>query len=240
MRHKKIRRRALLALQGLEERSLLTTLIALVDTGIDLNPSDSSYINDSPYYDLAAAYNAYDGSTNVADNNGHGTLVANSIVAGIQAAESQPGASAASVKILPIRDTNPSGQLDINSIINGICYAADEGAAVINLSFASTADFVSTSQDTQHPNMALSQAIRYAESKGSVVVVAAGNNGNVINGVQYGNQNIDIETPFPVEPAAMGYDDGLANEIVTASKDSSANGRRPASPATKAMSGRLR
>ncbi|MDR3639098.1 MAG: S8 family serine peptidase [Isosphaeraceae bacterium] len=217
MRRKTNRRRTLLTMQGLEERSLLTTLIALVDTGIDLTPSDTSYVNDSPYYDLADAYNAYDGSTNVGDNNGHGTALTDATVAGIKAATSQAGAAGASVKILPIRDTNSSGQLDINSIINGICYAADKGAAVINLSFAAANDFVASSQDTLHPNMSLSQAIRYAQTKGSVVVVAAGNNGNVIGGHQYGNQDIDIESPFPVEPAAMGYDAGLVNEIVTAS-----------------------
>jgi hypothetical protein len=38
----------------MQQRTLLTTLIALVDTGVD-----TSNTTDSPYYDLADAYDAY-------------------------------------------------------------------------------------------------------------------------------------------------------------------------------------
>jgi hypothetical protein len=211
----------MLRLESLEPRSLLTTLVALVDTGIDLKPNDPSYLNDSKYYDLADAYNSYDGSSNVQDNNGHGSSVADNIVAGIQATTSQSGAGGANVLILPIRDTDNNGNLSTDAIINGICYAANKGAAVINLSFASLTNFSSSSQDAQHPDMSLSSAIQYAQSKGAVVVAAAGNMGYLINNTQYGNQDIDIETPDPVYPAVLGHDVPLSNMLVTASFNTS-------------------
>ena len=43
-------------LEVIETRPLLSTLVALVDYGVDLNNS-----NDSRYYDLADAFNAYTG-----------------------------------------------------------------------------------------------------------------------------------------------------------------------------------
>ena len=76
---------------------LLSTLIALVDSGVDL--TDTA---DSPYYNFTNAYDAYNqetaaqyGDSVVQDTSlqhGHGSTVADLIVAGIQAAESQPGA----------------------------------------------------------------------------------------------------------------------------------------------------
>ena len=78
---------------------MLSTLIALVDSGVDLQSA-----TDSPYYDFTSAYDAYNqetasqyGTQVVQDTSlqhGHGATVADSIVQGIIAAESQPGAAA--------------------------------------------------------------------------------------------------------------------------------------------------
>src|SRR5690348_10342330 len=97
---------------------MLSTLIAEVDTGIDLNSTA-----DLPYYDILDGYNAYTGQpatpdgSNIADNSfngghGHGSTVADSIVSGIIDTKSQPGAGNADVKIMPIRVTNNSGTED--------------------------------------------------------------------------------------------------------------------------------
>jgi len=132
-------------LERLEQRSVPTTLVALIDTGVDETSSGAS---DSPYYDFTYAYDAENkqtaaqyGNGVVSDNSGlthgHGSTVADFIVQGISNTSGQQGASAASVKIMPIRDTFISGQytgqLDPNAIIRGIYWAADHGAAVINM-----------------------------------------------------------------------------------------------------------
>lgn len=217
----------------LDPRVLLATLIAEVDTGVQLaNQADV------PYYDLADGYNAYtqqpalpDGS-NVADNSlgatghGHGSTVADSIVMGIQAAAAAPGGASANAKIMPIRVTNSSGQEDGNTfsaIVRGIFYAAYHHASVINVSivFLEASDapaYVPNNPDPSYTNPfpTFANAIAYAQSHGAVVVTGAGND----------HYNIDSTDPtqngyYPdsLYPAA----DLAPNLIVAASTDSSGN-----------------
>ena len=198
----------------LEARQLLTTLVAIVDTGVDLASS-----TDVPYYSLGNAYDAYRqrlasqyGSSVVQDNghtpdgttgHWHGSTIADEVVQAIIDTKAAAGASAADVKILPIRATNDSGYYDTGAVIRGIHYAADEGAAVIDLSFRASGDFASN--DTGEW---LSQAIAYANSKGSVVSVAAAND----------HVNVDDPTdPAAIYPLAIRS----TNMIVSAATDSS-------------------
>ncbi len=101
---------------------------------------------------------------NPADDQGHGTHVA-----GIAAASIDNGLGivgiAPGVSILPVKVLNAANTSDWATISNGIIYAADHGARVINLSLGGV-----SSSDT------LLNAIRYAVSKGALIVVAAGNN----------------------------------------------------------------
>ena len=116
-------------IEVLETRTLPTTLIALIDTGLNpsgINPAYRSYL------DMSDAYNAVDGSNNVSDTNGHGTSVAGYIAQEIQIASSVMGVSP-SVEILPIKD-DVNGAIPSNAIINGVEYAISKGASVINLS----------------------------------------------------------------------------------------------------------
>jgi subtilisin family serine protease len=96
------------------------------------------------------------------DSCGHGTHVAGTIAAlrnnGIGVSGAAPG-----VKILPVKVLNCSGYA--SDVANGIKWAADNGAKVINLSLGGASD--DAGQDA---------AIAYARSKGAVVVAAAGNN----------------------------------------------------------------
>ncbi len=174
-------------LERLEQRSVPTTLVALIDTGVDETSSGAS---DSPYYDFTYAYDAENkqtaaqyGNGVVSDNSGlthgHGSTVADFIVQGISNTSGQQGASAASVKIMPIRDTFTSGQytgqLDPNAIIRGIYWAADHGAAVINLSFESTQELSLQDSSDPHNGTTLGASIAYAQSKGAIVVNSIGN-----------------------------------------------------------------
>jgi hypothetical protein len=180
MRRKKRARSAVSRFDSLETRSLLSTLVALIDSGVDLTSAA-----DSPYYDFTAAYDAYDQQTAVEHGDqvvqdtslqhGHGATVADSIVAGIQAAAVQPGATTAAVKIMPIRDTSSGLNVDSNALIRGVYWAADHGAAVINLSINYTHDPIFMDSADPHNGASPSQAILYAQTKGAVVVTAPGN-----------------------------------------------------------------
>ena len=101
--------------------------------------------------------------TTATDACGHGTHVAGTIAAlannNIGIAGAAPG-----VKILPVKVLNCSGYT--SDVANGIKWAANNGARVINLSLGGTAR-----------DSALDAAIAYARTKKVVVVAAAGNNG---------------------------------------------------------------
>ncbi len=221
MRRKRIASFNPTCFEVLEERALLSTLIALVDSGVDL--TDTA---DSPYYNFTNAYDAYDqetaaqhGDSVVQDTSlqhGHGSTVADLIVAGIQAAESQPGAANADVQIMPIRDTSSDLNIDPNALIRGVYWAADHGASVINLSVESTYDPVLNDPGDPHDGSTLSQAIEYAQTKGAVVVTAPGNNSMNIDGVVLYPAYADDPTYSTANPVPT-------NVIVAAAVDASGN-----------------
>lgn len=103
-----------------------------------------------------------DNDANPSDKNGHGTHVAGII------ADCTPGIN---VKILPVRVMNASGVGNPSIVGNGIRYAANSGAKVINLSLGAYRHY-----------KFIEDCVAYAHSKGATVVVAAGNDGdNTVN-----------------------------------------------------------
>jgi serine protease len=111
------------------------------------------------------------------DENGHGTFVASTIAASANNGYGMVGVAYAA-SILPVRVLDSFGEAGSARIAEGIEYAVNRGAKVINASIELT------SPDT-FPQRALSitaapeirEAIAYAHSQGSVVVVASGNLG---------------------------------------------------------------
>ena len=133
-------------------------VIAIVDTGVDLDHPD---LKDN----LVPGYNAITGSEAQRankDNNGHGTHLA-----GIAAAE-QNGVGIVGVayqaKIMPIKVMDSTGEGYDDAIADGIVWAADHGAQIINLSLGS-----------EKGSDILRQAVAYAYNKGCLLVGAAGN-----------------------------------------------------------------
>src|SRR3954451_19134633 len=144
--------------------------VAIVDTGVDgTRPDLAGKL-------VGGAHVADDGTTIVAgamtDQDGHGTHVAGIIAAnndGHGITGIAPGA-----KIMPINvDTTFLTGLAVG---NGIRWGVDHGAKVINLSLGM--DDVPLFADDIAP---VCNAAAYAESKGVVVVAAAGNDGEGIN-----------------------------------------------------------
>jgi thermitase len=172
--------------------------VAVIDTGIDLaHPSFAGH--------LVAASEMYDwvdgdaspqegfvtGGLNLAF--GHGTVAASII-----------GQVAPNVKIMPLRVLNADGFGDTSNVVKAIDWAVLKGAKVINLSLGSVLD------DT-----AVDAEIKYAYSKGVIVVASSGNtystiltypaaNAKVANALGYGligvgsvgTINLDVKSGF--------------------------------------------
>jgi subtilisin family serine protease len=136
--------------------------IAVVDTGVDLNHPD---LKDKllPGVDMVTDQTCTPGAQ---DLNGHGTHVA-----GIAAASTNNGigvaGTAPQATILPVRVLDSAGNGTGEDISNGIKWAADRGAQVINLSIGNDVPLVDLT--------GIGPAVDYAWSKGAVIVAAAGN-----------------------------------------------------------------
>jgi thermitase len=134
--------------------------IAILDTGVDLDHPDlAGKIVDNRNFTT---------SNTTDDIYGHGTHVA-----GIAAAITNNGLGVAGLgyasSIMNIKVLGDDGMGYWSWIAQGIIWAADNDAQIINLSLGGS-DGSSTLED----------AINYAWSKGVVVVAAAGNNGNTV------------------------------------------------------------
>lgn len=133
--------------------------VAIIDTGIDAAHSDLTG-------EVTSGYNFVNNSTNTNDDNGHGTHVA-----GIIAGETNNSNGVASIGfnglLMPVKVLDSSGTGTYGAVADGIVFAADHGARIINMSLGGS----SASQTLQ-------DAVNYAEQKGVIVVAAAGNNGN--------------------------------------------------------------
>ena len=145
--------------------------VAVLDTGV-------AYATRRPYVrspDLGAArfvpgWDFVDGDRYPFDLNGHGTHVASTIAEETNNGYGLTGL-AYGARIMPVRVLDRFGAGDAVSIARGIRFAADHGAKVINLSFS----FDARVTDRQIPQVL--QAIDYATAAGSLVVAAAGNQG---------------------------------------------------------------
>jgi subtilisin family serine protease len=154
-------------------------VVAVVDTGVDYNHEDlknniwtnaneiaGNGIDDdgNGYIDDNYGWNFSEKNNNTLDKHGHGTHVSGTI-AGENNNSGVTGIAYDS-KIMPVKVLNDSGSGSYSSISKGIRYAVDNGANVINLSLGGGS-----------ANSTLESAINYASSKGVIVVMAAGNDG---------------------------------------------------------------
>ncbi|RZU51128.1 subtilisin family serine protease [Krasilnikovia cinnamomea] len=132
------------------------TVVAVVDTGV------------TPVGDLAGAtlpgWDFANNDADPSDDEGHGSEVASVI-----AARGNNGAGIAGVcwqcRILPVKVLDHKGEGFDDNIADGIVYAADHGAKVINLSLGAPGG----------ASRLLQMATDYARAKGAVVIAAAGN-----------------------------------------------------------------
>jgi hypothetical protein len=131
-------------------------LVAVVDSGVafDLLPAG-----------VAAGEADFTGG--LAADRAHGTAVASQILGGKQQFGTAPGA-----RVLSARVVSDAGDGSAFAVAEGILWAAERGAKVINLSLSTRGD-----------SPVLRAAIRSARDAGVVVVAAAGNEG--VDSVSY-------------------------------------------------------
>ncbi len=133
-------------------------IVAIVDSGVDAGHPDLRK-------QLIPGYDFVNDDADASDDNGHGTQMA-----GIVAAEAFNGLGIAGVAphctLMPIKVLDASATGVYSTIADGIVYAVDHGARVINLSLAGS-----------EASPILESAVDYAAARGAVVVAAAGNDG---------------------------------------------------------------
>ena len=162
------------------ERGERTTIVAVVDTGVQLNHPDLAVR-------LVPGRDFVNNDGRPADDNGHGTSVAGVIAA--TANSIGVTGMCNKCRIMPIKALAANGTGLWTVAAKGIVWAADHGADVINMSFGGPTG-----------GATLQNAIRYARDKGAVVVGAAGN---------YGTTAAFYPGAFPevISVAASTFDD---------------------------------
>ena len=138
--------------------------VAIIDTGVD--PHHEAFVDQ-----LVPGENFVKegdlGPVRWADGNGHGTHVAGVVLS-----------VAPTAKILPVRVVDRAGSGSAAEIAEGIRWATDRGARVLNISLG-----VDDEEQRAHPE--LLDAVRYARSRDVVVVAAAGNEAEIGSPASY-------------------------------------------------------
>jgi thermitase len=135
-------------------------LVAVLDTGIDKNHEDLCG-------KVVAEIN-FSGSAAAGDIYGHGTPVA-----GIIAANADNGLGITGIapesRLINAKVVDDKGVCQPSALAEGIIWAVDHGAMVINISL-----------ELKVSSPAVKQAVDYAWNKGAIVIAAAGNDGNSV------------------------------------------------------------
>ncbi len=133
-----------------------SVIIAIIDTGVDLNHTEFKG-------KIIKGINILDPSLPPNDDDGHGTHVAGIISANTNNNEGIAGITWYN-KIMPIKVLDQSGAGTLYDVAQGIIWATDHGAKVINLSLGNYAE-----------SKYLHDAIKYAYNHDVVLVAASGN-----------------------------------------------------------------
>ncbi len=185
--------------------------VAILDTGIDTDhpdltgnvykssdkPNNGKDDDKNGYVDDTYGYNTIKGKGSGQDDDGHGTHVSG-IVAGHGNNDVGVSGTCWSSKLLAVKFMNSKGKGSTSDAIAGIDYAVKQGFKIINCSFGSSSK-----------SSSLHDAVDYAQDHNTLLVVAAGNDG----------ENIDKHPLYPASytdsnilaVAASTSDDTLAD-----------------------------
>ncbi|MCA9399282.1 MAG: S8 family serine peptidase, partial [Candidatus Omnitrophica bacterium] len=188
-------------------------VVAVNDSGVDVTHEDlSSQIWVNPgetagngvdddlngYIDDINGWDFTEDDNNPSDGDGHGTHVAGTIAAIGNNSQGVIGV-APSAEIMVVKGLDDDGFGTSESLANGIVYAAQNGADVINNSWGCTPSFACAS------DFIIETAVRNAHDLGVVLVFAAGNDDADV--ALASPQNMDE----PIVVAATDNRDGIAS-----------------------------
>jgi len=142
-------------------------VVAVLDTGAayeDYSDASGTYAQapDLAATPIAPGWDFVSDDAHPNDDHGHGTHITNIIAASSTTVPMAPGAT-----IMPIKVLDASNQGTELALAEGIRYAVDHGAQVINMSLSFPPGYF--------PSRYLQDAIDYADAQGVVMVAAAGN-----------------------------------------------------------------
>jgi serine protease len=143
--------------------------VAVVDTGIacyDKNPFMKG--SDLQGTSCTAGWNFVDDRAEAWDDQGHGTHVAGTIAQTTNNGKGVAGLAHCAT-LMPVKVLSKQGWGTTANVAEGIRWAADHGAQVINLSLGGPIK-----------SQILEDAVKHAVSKGALVVAAAGNSGRSV------------------------------------------------------------
>jgi subtilisin family serine protease len=136
-------------------------VVAVLDTGIEASHPDLQG-------ERLAGYDFVNDDDDPSDDHGHGTRMSGIIAAQRDNGEGVVGVAPAAV-LMPVKVLDQDGLGAYSAVANGITYAVDHGARVLNLSLVGP-----VASDV------LQAAIDYATAHDVVVVAAAGNDGSSV------------------------------------------------------------
>ncbi|MCF6158456.1 MAG: hypothetical protein E3K32_07760 [wastewater metagenome] len=140
-------------------------IVAVIDTGIAYENYGEQYKQapDLANTSFVAGYDFVNDDTHPNDDDGHGTHVTGTIA---QSTDNNLGVAGVAfhVSIMPIKVLNDNGSGTYADVADGIYFAADNNANVINMSLGGSSQSIT-----------LKNALAYAYSKGITIVCAAGN-----------------------------------------------------------------
>ncbi|MDH5545567.1 MAG: S8 family serine peptidase [Gammaproteobacteria bacterium] len=171
-------------------------VVAVLDTGVQVDHPDLAG-------NLLSGFNTADDSTNTIDVVGHGTKVAG-VIGAIAGNSIGVVGMAFNASILPVRVTNDStGNAYLSDIAQGIAWAANNGAKVINISYG-----VSGSKTVDDAALAFRDLggvvfvsagnsgtdLGYSDQQGLIAVSASDSNDNITSWSSFGNY-VDLIAP---------------------------------------------
>jgi len=155
-------------------------IVAILDTGIAFeNYSDFVKAPDFAGTHFVAGFDFINDDSHPNDDDGHGTHVAGTVA---QTTNNGIGVAGLAYKtaLMPVKILGANGVGSSYSLAEGLRWAADHGADVINMSLGF--------ENQVDPGEVVHDAVRYAHSQGIICVAAAGNaadNPGYAGGVEY-------------------------------------------------------
>lgn len=167
-------------------------VVAVIDTGVAYKDFGDYFhqVEDLNTTDFVDGYDFVNRRVEALDDHCHGTHVAGTVAQSTNNGKGVTGVAFNS-SIMPVKVLAGSGGGTLAGVADGIRFAADNGAAVMNLSLGGPS-----------PAKVLDEAVAHALEQGTVVVCAAGNAGRTKPGYPAG-------CPGALSVSALDYEENL-------------------------------